>query len=240
MELRRGADRFVTDAGWVRSRHAFSYGAHYDPANTRFGALIACNDDVLQSGGGFGEHPHRDVDIVTWIVEGALTHADSRGHETTLHPGMAQRLWAADGVRHSERNLTDAPARYVQMWIEPAAASSEPAAYASRDFGPALDGGDLVVVAAGPGPSVGPVPRAPLPLVRSGAVLLAARPRAGATLDLPPSPLIYLYVVRGRIALGGNALDEGDAAGISEAVSPLAVLAESASEILLWQLPADG
>ena len=104
IEVRRAADRLETHADGIVSRHSFAFGPHYDPANTRFGALVTHNDDVLSPGAGFPEHPHRDLEIVTWVVSGALQHADSTGGSAIVRPGMVGRLSTGAGVRHSEIN----------------------------------------------------------------------------------------------------------------------------------------
>ena len=102
IEVRRAGDRVVTRTDWLDSRHSFSYGPRYDPANTHFGLLLACNEDRLAAGAGFAEHPHRDVEVVTWVVAGVLRHADDAGHRGVARPGVVQRMSAGVGVRHSE------------------------------------------------------------------------------------------------------------------------------------------
>lgn len=121
MSLHRAGERHPggdPDAG-VATRHAFSFGPHYDPDNLRFGALVACNEERLAPGAGFDEHPHSHTEIVTWVVEGELTHRDSTGHATAVRPGDLQHLGSAGGVRHVERNDGAAPLVFVQMWLAP-------------------------------------------------------------------------------------------------------------------------
>ena len=136
IEVRRAADRAVTRTGWLDSRHSFSYGAHYDPANTHFGLLLACNEDRLAAGAGFDAHPHRDVEVVTWVLAGALRHADDAGHRGEARPGVVQRMSAGAGVRHAEHAGPEG-AHYVQMWVRPAAPGGEPA-YDTVAVGPGL------------------------------------------------------------------------------------------------------
>src|SRR5689334_8008817 len=114
-ERYRGGEPAAGNETW----HAFSFGAHYDPDNVGFGLLSACNEEHLAPGAGFAEHPHRDVEIVTWVVEGVLEHRDSAGHFGIVRPGQAQRLSAGSGVRHTENNAEEGPLRFVQMWLHP-------------------------------------------------------------------------------------------------------------------------
>ena len=234
IDVRAAGSRFETRTDWVVSRHSFSFGPHYDPANTRFGPLIAHNDEVLQPAGGFPEHPHRAVDIVTWVVQGALRHTDDAGGSGVVRPGVAQRLSAGSGVRHSELNAADGPTRYVQMWVM--TDDDEPPDYALADV-PGLDGGGLVPVASGRD-------GAPLRLRRAGADLFAARLPAGTELAIPAAPLTHLFVVSGSVLLENVPLLEGDAARVIEAtsltvVAPLAasgarVDADADAEVLAW------
>src|SRR5947208_349977 len=104
VDVRRAGERFWTRAGWLDSRHSFSFGQHYDPANTHFGLLLVSNDDVVAPGTGFETHPHRDMEIVTWVLDGRLVHQDSAGHTGVIYPGLAQRMSAGTGILHSEKN----------------------------------------------------------------------------------------------------------------------------------------
>ena len=102
--MRRAGDRFATDVGWLDSKHSFSFGHHHDPANTHFGLLLVTNDDVVEPGTGFETHPHRDMEIVTWVLDGGLVHQDSEGHSGVIYPGLAQRMSAGTGILHREKN----------------------------------------------------------------------------------------------------------------------------------------
>ncbi|MBM9509621.1 pirin family protein [Actinacidiphila acididurans] len=188
IEVRRDAERYRGgDPGaGIDSRHAFSFGAHYDPTNLRFGLLLACNEERLAPGAGFAEHPHRDTEIVTWVVEGELTHHDSAGHSAVVRPGQAQLLSAGAGVRHTERNEGTGPLTFVQMWLHPAAFGTPPR-YAVRTAA------DLA------------------PLGQPGAELLVLRSAA----PLPAAPFLYVHCVRGRLRLAGHTLGPGDAARIT-------------------------
>ncbi len=157
VDVRRSADRFATDLGWLDSKHSFSFGQHYDRDNTHFGLLLVNNDDVVAPGSGFETHPHRDMEIVTWVLRGQLVHQDSEGHNGLIYPGLAQRMSAGTGILHSEKNdswrLTgdDAhtdPVHFVQMWVVPDAAGSRPG-YEQLEIDDALLRGGLVPVASG-------------------------------------------------------------------------------------------
>ncbi|MFC5720086.1 pirin family protein [Streptomyces gamaensis] len=216
--LQRAAQRFTggdPDAG-IDTRHAFSFSGFYDPDNVRFGPLAACNEERLAPGAGFAEHPHRDVEIVTWVVEGELTHEDSAGHRTVIRPGDLQRLSAGAGVRHSERNEGAGPLRFVQMWLTP------------RDFGgtPSYE-----VVRA--------LPERPYRLSGADAVLHVRRPHGGDRPELPDAPFLYVHVVRGRVRLAGEELGEGDAARIQDAAGLTAEAAAGGAELLVWEMFAE-
>ena len=146
IDVRRAGDRFESRGELVVSRHSFSYGPHYDPANTRFGPLVAHNDDVLAPGGGFPEHPHRDLEIVTWVLVGALEHGDSTGGSGVLTPGLVGVLRTGAGVRHVERNASSGATRYLQMWL--IADADQPASYATADVSAALGDGFVVVASS--------------------------------------------------------------------------------------------
>ena len=135
-------DRFATDIGWLDSKHSFSFGQHYDPGNTHFGLLLVNNDDVVAPGSGFETHPHRDMEIVTWVLRGELVHQDSQGHNGLIYPGLAQRMSAGTGILHSEKNdswrLTggdahEDPVHFVQMWVRPGRGRHRAGLRAARD-----------------------------------------------------------------------------------------------------------
>jgi redox-sensitive bicupin YhaK (pirin superfamily) len=127
VDIRRAADRAVTTTSWLQSRHSFAFGDHYDPANTHHGVLLVSNDDIVQPAAGFGTHPHRDMEIVTWVLEGSLAHRDSTGNSGVIYPGLAQRMSAGAGITHSEENASDTnPVRFVQMWVRPDESGIEP------------------------------------------------------------------------------------------------------------------
>ena len=123
----RAGERFHSELDWLDSWHSFSFGTHYDPKNTHHGLLLVHNDDVITPGAGFGTHAHRDMEIVTWVLEGAVEHRDSEGNHGVIRPGLAQRMSAGRGIRHSEMNASATePVHFLQMWVPPTSSRSRP------------------------------------------------------------------------------------------------------------------
>ena len=222
------ASRFHTDLGWLDSRHSFSFGGHYDPAHTGHGLLIVSNDDRVAPGGGFGTHPHRDMEIVTWVLEGELEHRDSAGNEGVIYPGLAQRMSAGSGIHHSEMNHSRTqPVHFVQMWVVPDRSGIEPG-YEQTDVNGALAGGGLVPVASGRGHE------GAVTIHQAGAVMWAARLASGEEVDVPDAPFVHLFVARGSVDLDGMPLAEGDAVRLRDAGSPR-VTARGDAEVIIWE-----
>ncbi|MFJ4618247.1 pirin family protein [Streptomyces sp. NPDC088812] len=217
MDVRRADGRYRggDPAAGIETRHAFSFGPHYDPDNLRFGALIACNEERLAPGAGFDEHPHSHTEIVTWVVEGELTHRDSAGHETRVRPGDVQRLSAAAGVRHVERNDGSAPLTFVQMWLAPLEPGGDPAYEVVRGI-------------ADPTPYAVPA---------AGALLHVRRPAAGERTALPDAAHVYVHVVRGAVRIGRHELGPGDAVrAVGEKGLELEAGAAGPAEVLVWEM----
>jgi redox-sensitive bicupin YhaK (pirin superfamily) len=233
IEVRRAADRYAggEPGDGVETRHAFSFAGFYEPENVRFGVLVACNEERLAPGAGFAEHTHRDTEIVTWVVEGELEHRGGDGATARLRAGDAQRLSAARGVRHVERNAGPGPLRFLQMWLHPDVFGGEPE-YAAV-AGAAPTGPGLRLLASG-GVRAG----APLALRQKGAALYVGRPAHADEVDLPDAPFVYVHVVRGVLRVGGERLGPGDAARISEARG-LRATAEGPAEYLVWEMHAE-
>lgn len=232
-DIRRAADRFHTGAGWLDSHHSFSFSRHYDPANTHFGQLLVSNDDTVAPGTGFDTHPHRDMEIVTWVLGGSLVHQDSAGHNGLIHPGLAQRMSAGRGILHSEKNDAAGsaePVHFVQMWVLPDEAGITPG-YEQLDVTADLDRGGLVPVASGR-----PGHEAAIRIHQKDAALHAARLKAGESVALPPAPYAHLFVARGNVVLeGAGQLVEGDAVRITGAEGQR-VTAEGDAEVLVWEM----
>ena len=227
--VQRADERFLTDAGWLHSRHNFNFGPHYDPANARHGLLLVNNDDVVAPGQGFGTHGHRDMEIVTWVLSGRLEHQDSAGNHGVLYPGLAQRMSAGTGIRHSEMNASpDEPVHFVQMWVLPDTAGVAPG-YEQRDLNDALAGGGLVALASGQGHE------GAITIHQRDAVLWGARLAAGATVDIPAAPHAHAFVALGSGDLDGTGdLAQGDAARLTDAGTPSFTAGPNGAELLVW------
>ncbi len=207
--LRLSADRGHADHGWLDSRHSFSFADYHDPAHMGFGNLRVINEDRIAPGGGFGTHGHRDMEILSYVLDGALAHQDNtgRGRAGVIRAGDVQRMSAGRGVLHSEFNhAADAVTHFLQIWIEPRRRGIEPG-YEQRHFSDDAKRGRLRLIAAEDG--------------RDGALTIHADAavRAGlfdgaesANLDLDPSRLAYVHVARGALRINGHALEAGDAA----------------------------
>ncbi|GAA3524173.1 MULTISPECIES: pirin family protein [Streptomyces] len=215
MDVRRAAERYPggDPASGIESRHAFSFGPHYDPDNLRFGVMIACNEERLAPGAGFDEHPHSHTEIVTWVVEGELTHRDSTGHETRVGPGDVQRLSSAGGVRHVERNDAEVPLTFLQTWLAPLSPGGDPAYEIVHGIADST----------------------PYAVPEAGAMLHVRRLGAGERTAVPDGAYLYVHVVRGAVRLDGEELGAGDAARITDAKDVEAV-GVSAAELLLWEM----
>ncbi|MEV8534290.1 pirin family protein [Streptomyces sp. NPDC051211] len=229
MEVRRGADRYRggDEAAGIDTRHAFSFGSFYDPDNLRFGPVLAVNEETLAPGAGFDEHPHSHTEIVTWVVEGELTHKDTAGHTGTVRAGDLQHLSAAGGVRHVERNDGTERLRFVQMWLAPTGSGNTAEAADAAD-GPAFEPSYAIVRDAADG--------TPYAVPAASAVLHVRRPGAGERIAVPAAPRVYVHVVRGDVRLDGVELGPGDSVRIT-GVEGLEILAGSPGELLVWELP---
>jgi redox-sensitive bicupin YhaK (pirin superfamily) len=235
IDIRRAHERMRTTTAWLDSRHSFSFGAHYDPDNTHFGLLMVSNDDVVAAGSGFDSHPHRDMEIVTWVLEGSLVHEDSAGHSGEIHPGLAQRMSAGSGIRHSERNDSRRDVHFVQMWVVPDAEGSTPG-YEQLDVSAGLDAGEPVVVASGMPKHA--ADRA-VSIRQEHAALHAARLLPGRASAVPRAPFVHLFVARGAVELeGAGALGTGDAARLRGGDGPRVVAGADGAELLVWEMHA--
>lgn len=235
VEIRRAAERAVTTTDWLESRHCFSFGDHYDPDNTHHGLLLVSNDDIVQPGTGFATHPHRDMEIVTWVLKGELTHRDSTGTHGVIYPGLAQRMSAGSGIRHSETNESATrPVHFVQMWIVPDQTGIAPS-YQQHDIGDDLSNGALVTIASG----INGHDDAAITLHNRSAALHAARLRPGDMVDVPAAPCLHLFVTRGRIDLdGAGELAEGDAVRCTD-TGARRLTANCPAEVLVWEMHAN-
>ncbi|MFG1921264.1 pirin family protein [Cryptosporangium sp. NPDC048952] len=230
IDVRRSASRDRTETEWLDSRHSFSFGVHYQPDNTHHGLLVVHNDDVVRPGAGFDTHPHRDMEIVTWVLEGSLAHADSMGNSGVIHPGLAQRMSAGRGVLHSEKNDSAEPVRFVQAWVTPDEAGIDPG-YEQADIASELLTGELTPVASG-------LPRhaAAVRIKQKDAALSAARLRPGTSVQLPDAPYLHVFVASGAVELeNAGLLAQGDAVRAT-AAGGLRVTTGEPAEILVWEM----
>jgi quercetin 2,3-dioxygenase len=231
IDVRRGAERFHTRAGWLDSRHSFSFSNHYDPENTGFGLLLVSNDDRVAAGTGFTTHPHRDMEIVTWVLSGELEHRDSQGNAGVIYPGLAQRMSAGTGIWHSEMNPRgEDEVHFVQMWVPPDTERIDPG-YEQLDVVAQLERGGLVPVASGRGHD------SAISIRQRGAALLAGRLHADERVTLPDSRFVHLFVARGAVSLdGAGELREGDAVRLTAAGAPALTAGPDGAEVLVWEM----
>jgi redox-sensitive bicupin YhaK (pirin superfamily) len=236
VQIRRAADRAVTTTSWLNSRHSFSFGDHYDPDNTHHGVLLVNNDDVVAPAAGFDTHAHRDMEIVTWVLDGSLAHRDSAGNSGIVYPGLAQRMSAGSGISHSEKNdSTTDSVRFVQMWVQPDV-SGIPPSYQQNEIADELLDGGLVTIASGlPGHD------AAITIHNRSAALHGARLRRGDAITLPGAPYLHLFVARGRLNMptadSETELAEGDAVRFT-GTDGARVTAQEPCEILVWEMHA--
>ncbi|HEU5036731.1 MAG TPA: pirin family protein [Nocardioides sp.] len=221
VEIRRGTERYLTRGEGYFTRHSFAFGSHYDPENVAFGPLVCHDDHRLKAGAGFTEHPHRDVEIVTWVLSGSLRHEDSAGHTGVVRPGQVQVLSAGSGVTHSEIAGPEGQVRFVQAWLSPEETGTPPA-YSITPV--ALTPGEL----------------SPVTTVGTRARLLVARLAEGDTVRLPDEPLQHVFVASGALTRSSLAqpLSDGDAFRITrpddEPGPGLEVTAAVPTELMVW------
>ena len=243
VEVIRAQDRAATDIEWLDSKHSFSFGQHYDPANPHHGLLVVNNDDIIAPGTGFDTHPHRDMEIVTWVLRGSLVHQDSTGNSGVIYPGLAQRMSAGRGILHSEKNdswrLTGAgshsePVHLVQMWVVPDETGITPG-YEQLEIDDSALRGGLVTIASG-------MPKhrneTAIRIRNRFAALHGARLQPGDTVTLPDAAFLHLFVPVGAVELEDTGMvDAGDAVRLT-ASGGQRVTALEPSEILIWEMHA--
>jgi hypothetical protein len=243
IDVRLADDRAKTQISWLDSKHSFSFGSQYDPGNTHHGLLLVNNDDTVKPGTGFETHPHRDMEIVTWVLRGSLLHQDSTGHSGVIYPGLAQRMSAGRGILHSEKNdswtLTGGqshsePVHFVQMWVVPDESGITPG-YQQLEIDDELLRGGLVTIASG-------MPEhsddTAITIRNRHAALHGARLSPGDSVVLPQAPYLHLFVAHGGVTLeGAGPLREGDAVRFT-ASGGQRVTATEPAEILVWEMHA--
>jgi hypothetical protein len=230
IQLRKSADRGHANHGWLDSRFSFSFAEYYDPQHTQFGTLRVINDDRIAGGAGFPTHPHRDMEIVTYVLEGALQHRDSMGNGSVIRPGDVQYMSAGSGVTHSEFNASETEAVHLyQIWMFPDRKGYKPT-YGQKHFTEADKRGKLRLV-------VSPDGRDGSVQIRQDNELYATLLAPGESVqhDLKPQRHAYVQVARGSVTLNGQALETGDGAAISDEPS-VELTAVQDAEVLLFDL----
>ena len=231
LELRKSGERGYADHGWLKSRHTFSFADYYDPDHVEFGVLRVINEDRVAPAAGFATHGHRDMEILSYVLEGELEHRDSMGNGSVIVPGDIQRMSAGSGVQHSEMNPSaSTPVHFLQIWIRPAVRGTPPS-YEQKHFADSERRGRLKLIASSDG--------------ADGSVMLHqdVRVYAGlfnadeqATLPLDHSRKTYVHVVRGQVRAAGIALHSGDGLKITEERS-IELCDGQAAELLVFDLP---
>ena len=230
IEIRKSKDRGYADHGWLRSFHTFSFAGYYDPAHMGFGHLRVINEDRIQPGTGFGTHGHRDMEIISYVLEGALAHKDSMGNGSAIVPGDVQRMSAGKGVLHSEFNhAKDGVTHFLQIWIEPNVTGIPPS-YEQKHFDVAAKKGRLRLVASPDG-------REGSVTIHQDAHVYAALLDGAdrATHKPQPGRRAYLHVARGRLTANGQPLEAGDALKATD-TSEIALEKGEGAEVLLFDL----
>jgi redox-sensitive bicupin YhaK (pirin superfamily) len=229
VDIRRAADRAVTTTEWLDSKHSFSFGDYYDPGNTHHGLLLVNNDDVVAPASGFDTHPHRDMEIVTWVLQGSLAHRDSAGNSGVIYPGLAQRMSAGTGILHSEKNASQSdPVHFIQMWVAPDEPGITPE-YQQAET--ALSG--LTTIASG-------IHRdAAIEIHNRNVALHVARLQPRDVIELPHAPFLHLFVARGSVTLEhAGLLHVGDAVRFTASGGQRVTAAEH-SEVMVWEMHAN-
>ena len=232
IQIRRADDRGYADHGWLRSYHSFSFADYFDPEHVEFGPLRVINEDRVVPGAGFSTHGHRDMEIISYVLEGALAHKDSTGTSSVIRPGDVQRMSAGRGVLHSEFNGSQSePVHFLQIWIQPDVRGVEPS-YEQKHYPDAEKRGRLRLVASpdGADDSV---------RIHQDARVYAGRFDGAERVDLALSPgrRAYVHVARGRVSVNGEALAAGDAIKLTE-VDAVRVANGDGAEVLVFDLPA--
>jgi quercetin 2,3-dioxygenase len=232
-EIRRSDERGFADHGWLKSFHTFSFADYFDPKHVEFGPLRVINEDRVQAGAGFGTHGHRDMEIISYVLDGELAHKDSMGNGSTIRPGDVQRMSAGSGVRHSEFNPSASNAvHFLQIWIHPNAQGIEPS-YEEKRFETNQKRGRLRLIASSD--------------ASDGSVLIHqdARVYAGlftgaesATLTIAPGRRAYVHLARGALNVNEVALAAGDALQLTDTTA-LTLQGGQEAEVLVFDLPGD-
>jgi redox-sensitive bicupin YhaK (pirin superfamily) len=230
IKVRKAEERGHADHGWLNTYHTFSFADYYDPQHMSFRTLRVINDDVVAGGGGFGTHPHRDMEIITYIISGALEHRDSLGNGAVMKPGEVQRMTAGTGVKHSEFNHSPTePVHLLQIWITPEKPGLQPG-YEQKSFADKLQPGKLVLTVSHGGKD-GSLK------INQDVSLLVGKFNAGdkAGYELKPGRHAWVHVATGKVTLNGQDLKAGDGAAISDE-RKLDLVGRESSQVLVFDL----
>ena len=232
MEIRRSNERGLAEHGWLRSFHTFSFADYHDPNHMGFGALRVINEDRVAPGQGFGTHGHRDMEIISYVLEGGLAHKDSMGNGSVIRPGDVQRMSAGTGVRHSEYNASgDDLVHFLQIWIEPSELNVQPS-YEEKHFDDASKRGKLRLIASREG-------REGSVRINQDANLYATLVDANEAVEFQPAAgrRLFVHVVRGAANVNGQPLAAGDAMKLWGGENKVRIDQARASEVLIFDLP---
>jgi quercetin 2,3-dioxygenase len=229
--VRRGSERGHADHGWLDSYHSFSFADYFDSKHVEFGPLRVINEDRVAPGAGFGTHPHRDMEIISYVLSGELKHQDSLGNGSVIRPGDVQRMSAGSGVRHSEFNPSSTQQlHFLQIWLKPNVAGIAPS-YEEKHFSDAEKQGHLRLIAS-------PEGRDGSVLIHQDASLYVGRfdGEEQASLELAPNRRSYVHLVRGEARVNGMELRAGDALKLAD-VPAVRIEGGRAAEVLVFDLP---
>ncbi|OBV36919.1 pirin family protein [Janthinobacterium psychrotolerans] len=231
LQIRHSEERGAANHGWLNSHHSFSFGSYHDPKHMGFGPLLVINEDRVTPGQGFGTHGHRDMEIISYVLDGALEHKDSMGTGSVLHYGDVQRMSAGSGVRHSEFNHSQTDGlHFLQIWIQPNVTGIAPS-YEEKHFAPESKLGKLRLVASSDG-------RQGSVLIHQDASIYASIMKEGDVLEhaLDEGRTAYVHLIRGSLVVNGTPLKTGDALKLTQEAKVSFTQAEAA-ELLLFDLP---
>ena len=231
LQIRHSEERGAANHGWLNSHHSFSFGSYHDPKHMGFGPLLVINEDRVTPGQGFGTHGHRDMEIISYVLDGALEHKDSMGTGSVLHYGDVQRMSAGSGVRHSEFNHSQTDGlHFLQIWIQPNVTGIAPS-YEEKYFAPETKQGKLRLVASSDG-------RQGSVLIHQNASIYASIMQEGDALEhaLDEGRTAYVHLIRGSLVVNGTPLKAGDALKLTQEAKVTLANAEDA-EVLLFDLP---
>ncbi|AQR70441.1 quercetin 2,3-dioxygenase [Janthinobacterium sp. LM6] len=231
LQIRHSEERGAANHGWLNSHHSFSFGSYHDPLHMGFGPLLVINEDRVTPGQGFGTHGHRDMEIISYVLDGALEHKDSMGTGSVLHYGDVQRMSAGSGVRHSEFNHSNTDGlHFLQIWIQPNVAGIPPS-YEEKHFTPDSKRGKLRLIASSDG-------RQGSVLIHQDAAIYASILQEGEQAEhaLDEGRLAYVHLIRGSLVVNGTPLKAGDALKLTQEAAVIITQAEDA-EFLVFDLP---